>query len=161
MTNRDPAFDALAQSVITSWGTPNVGFDQLATGIQTLYGSQLKFPAAWPQHRRDAFLNAHADAAATELATLLDDLTDTVVERYGREHHRLPDTQTLSELISAARSTALDGVELSATYDLLDEIVSAAADDPGRGEASMTCGARQRPSIIPVRPQHRRGRERL
>lgn len=161
VTNRDHGFDTFAQGVITSWATHDFGLEQLVAGIKALYTARLEFPAAWPQHRRDAFLNTHADAAATQLATLLDDLTDTAVERYGRENYCLPDAATLTELVKAARSDVLDGVELIATYALPDEIASAAAADPVRGAASMTaCGPGQRPTTSARRLQPRHSRDR-
>jgi hypothetical protein len=157
----DPEFEKLAEGAITSWGRPDYGFDQLAAGIEALYGARLEFPPTWPQHRREAFITARADAAATELGTVLDDLADTVVDRYGRENYRLPDAETASELITAARWAALVDVELSATYDLPEQIADAAAADPGRGEASMTaCGPGQRPPPTTERLQRRRGRRR-
>lgn len=161
MTGRERGFDTFTEGVIASWGTPDFGFDELVAGITALYQARLEFPAAWPQHRQDAFLTAHANAAATELATLLDDLTDTVIERYGRDNYCLPDARTLSELITAERSAALDDIELSATYDLPDEVARAAAADPGRGAASMTaCGPGQRPPTTTVHLHRCHGRER-
>lgn len=161
MTDQGRGFDTFTEGVIASWGTPDFGFDDLVAGITALYEARLEFPAAWPQHRQYAFVTAHANAAATELAALLDGLTDTVIERYGRENYRLPDAQTLSELIRAERSAALDDVELSASHDLPDEVVRAAAADPGRGVASMTaCGPGQRPPTTTVHFQRRRGRGR-
>lgn len=161
MTDTDTGFDAFAQDVITSWGTIEFGVEKLAAYIKALYTARLDFPAAWPQRRRDAFLNTHADATATELATLLDDLTDTAVERYGRENYCLPDAATLTELVRAARVLVLDDAELNAIYTFPNEIASAGAADPGRGAASMTaCGPGQRPTTTARRlqPRHRRDR---
>jgi hypothetical protein len=159
--NSDPEFENFAKDAITSWAELGYSFDQLAADIEALYRARLEFPPAWPQHRREAFITARADEAATELATLFDDLATTVVDRYGRENYCLPDAEAASELITAARWAALVDVELSATYDLPEQIAEAAAADPGRGEASMTaCRPAQRPPTAAVRLPQRRGHRR-
>lgn len=161
MMDSDPQFEKFTEDAITSWGGPGYGFDQLAAGIEALYRARLKFPPAWPPHRRAAFVTAHAHTAATEVGTLFDDLLDTARDDYARDNSCLLDAESASDLIRAARRAALDDVKLSATYDLPEQIAAAAAADPARGKASMTaCGPAQRPPTTTVRLQHRRARQR-
>jgi hypothetical protein len=127
----DPELETFADSVVTSWGTVSYGVDQLAAQIEALYRYRLRFPPAWPQHRREAFITTHADAAATQLATLLDDLIDAALDEYGRENRCLPDAATARHLIHNAQRAALMDIGSNTPDDLLAHIAHDASTHAG------------------------------
>lgn len=149
--------EQFAEHVIASW--PDDARD-LVTCIETLYRDRLTFPPAWPDHRREAFIASHADLAACELSTLFDDLIDTVTNEYGLQYGVMPHPEEHSQLLHAARRHALDDFRMDTVY--MDQVIAgAAAEDPGRGNGSMTaCGPRQRLATITIRYSYRRRRHR-
>lgn len=74
--------EQFAERVIASWGDGTCDHDLVAS-IETLYRARLRFPPAWPEHRRQDFIARHADLAASELGGLFDDLIDTVINDHG------------------------------------------------------------------------------
>lgn len=82
-------FDAIVQAVIHDW--PDYGWSgQLEAAIKQLYLSDLSYPATWSSERREEFAERHAGDDALLLTTSLDDLIDTVTDRYARDHGVLP-----------------------------------------------------------------------
>ncbi len=148
------AFAAAIDSILAEWGQVcSLGATDLTAALETLYRAELEFPPAWPAHRREAFIAHHADLDAGELATELDDLIDTVTNDYGLRYGVLPHHEDAAELIDDARRNAIHShVEHRLIYELPDEIGYAVADDPGRGDGSMTaCGPAQRCRLRPHR----------
>lgn len=146
MATRDPldTFEQLAERLIASWGD-GMGYHDLAVAVETLYRAKLALPASWPEHRRREIIARHADLAASELVALFDDLIDTVINDHGPRYGVVPNPDDRASLVDAARQAALSDFAAVAEYNLIDEIAAAMADDPGRGQGSMTaCGPRQR-----------------
>lgn len=127
----DTQLENFADNVVTSWGSIGYGVDDLAAQLEALYRNRLPFPPTWPAHRREAFITTHADAAARELATRLDDLIDTVIDDYGREHWRLPDTATARHLISTAQRAALLDSWTNTRSALLAHVAHHTSTHPG------------------------------
>lgn len=151
MFESNPEFTTLTDEAVTSWGDGLYGHTELAAGIANLYRIWLAnhLPASWPQHRRDTFITNHADQAASELATLFDDLIDTITNDHGLNYGTLPHPDDHAEILETARRDALDDHRDTCYYALLAAIEQERDDDPGRGDGSMTScgrtGRRRRP----------------
>lgn len=77
--------------------------------------------------------------------TSLDDLIDTVTDRYARDHGVLPHRDDATLLLEAARRDAIDELELRFVADLPAEIAALTAHGVGRANGSLTaCGPAQR-----------------
>ncbi|ORB82247.1 hypothetical protein B1T44_29470 [Mycobacterium persicum] len=65
-------------------------------------GRHLRLPAGWDDAEREA-----AEQVALRVAELADDWAERAVTEWGREHWRLPDSETHGDLAREARATAL------------------------------------------------------
>ena len=137
-------FDAIVQSVVHDW--PDYGWSgELAAAITNWYLTGLAFPSTWTNARREEFVGSHADDDALLLTTSLDDLVDTVTDRYVGEHGVLPHRDDATLLLAAARRDALDELELRFEVDLPAEIAALTTHGLGRADGSLTaCGPTQR-----------------
>lgn len=137
-------FDAIAHAVVHDW--PDYGWSgELAAAIKCWYLTGLEFPSTWTSARREEFAGSHADDDALLLTASLDDLVDTVIDRYVREHGVLPHRDDATLLLVAARHDALDELELRFKVDLPDEIAAITTHGLDRADASLTaCGPTQR-----------------
>lgn len=67
----------------------------------------LRLPGSWDDAERQEFIDEAAEQVALRVAELADDWADRAVTEWGREHWRLPDSETQAELVRAARTSAL------------------------------------------------------
>ncbi len=156
----DADLKKLADAVATDW--PEIAFsNQFDAAIRDLYRSHLQFPASWSQDDQDEFIENNADIDASQLGMTFDDLIDTVIERYGRQHYALPDPEDAAEMIANARKAAVYDLE-SYIEAYADEIAQSTNHSLNRAEGSMTgCSPIQRRLNANVRtPGHRRRRKR-
>lgn len=132
----DNDLEKLAAVVVTDW--PEIAFSgQLEAAIQILYRTHLSFPPSWTTDEREEFIEEHADTDAQQLAAKFDDTIDTVIDDYGRQNGYLLQHDDASEMISAARKTAV--FELAANIEYLkDELAQLTVHTAGRSPASMT-----------------------
>lgn len=147
-SSADTAFTQAVDTILSEWGEPfSAARTELTDALQELYRTELRFPPIWPEHRRRAFIAHHADLDATELATQFDDLIDTVTNEFGLAYSTAPHPDEATELITTARRQTLDDfIDRRLILELPDEIDHAHAENPGRGENSMTaCGPRPTP----------------
>jgi hypothetical protein len=144
--------EKLANAAVADW--PEIAFSgQFEAEIRDLYRSHLLFPPSWPQDECDEFITSNADMDAIRLTTKFDDLIDTVIDRYTRQHGILPHDDDAAELIDAERRAAVYELEIYLAA-FSDEIAEVTAHSPGRADASMTgCSPARRRSIA---PRHRR-----
>jgi len=132
----DDDLESLAESVATDW--PEIAFSgRFDAAIREIYRSHLPFPQFWTQEERDEFVSDNADMDATQLTTQLDDLSDIVIDRFGREHGFLPHHEDAAVMVAAERRVAV--CELEDRIDCLtQELAEIAIHAPGRTVASMT-----------------------
>lgn len=143
MFESNQAFTDLADNVVASWGTVFYSHNQFAADLEKLYRIWLAeyLPASWPPHRCEAFIAGQADQAAGELGSRFDNLIDTITERHVVAYGVLIDPEDHAEQLETARRHAFDHYRKYAYVHLLAEIEQECADNPGRGEESMTsCG---------------------
>lgn len=146
-SSAETAFNEAVDTILSKWGEPfSAACTELTEALQERYRAELRFPPIWPEHRRRAFIAHHADLDAAELSTQFDDLIDTVTNEFGLSYGITPHPDDAAELITAARRQTLDEfIDRRLTYELPDEIEDAHAENPGRGENSMTaCRPTQR-----------------
>lgn len=106
MVSLDADLEKLADSAVADW--PEIVFSgQFDAAIRDLYRSHLQFPPSWSQEDRDEFIENNADRDATQLSDKFDDLIDTVIESYGRQHHVVPHSDDARAMINAARKVAV------------------------------------------------------
>ncbi|RAV06144.1 hypothetical protein DQP55_24385 [Mycolicibacterium sp. GF69] len=143
----------LAARIAAGWGRDQ-HHTALTAAITRLYRGLIAFPAAWPEHRREAFVADTADATASILTTLLDNYLDTLADTTSRSSSLGGD-----DVIVELGLLAQDHLAWQLTEQLPELIADHTVLDPGRGEGSMTaCGPRQRAATIGVRLPRRRGR---
>ncbi|ETZ98325.1 hypothetical protein I546_6941 [Mycobacterium kansasii 732] len=75
--------------------------------VTEMLGRHLRLPAGWDAAERQEFVDEVAEQVALQVAELADEWADRAVTDWGREHWRLPDSQTQSELVREARTAAL------------------------------------------------------
>lgn len=141
----------LADETVEDW--PDVQFSgDFDKAIRGLFRSHLRFPPSWSQEDCDEYIAENADVAATRLITALDDVIDTVVDGYERQHGIRPHRDDASEMIKAKRRSAIHELEWD-IEDLAAELDGWAIHSLGRAVASMTgCSSASR--------RHRRRRTR-
>lgn len=152
----------VADRVAAGWGH-DFHHAALTAIVADLYDELVSFSRGWSEHRRQAFIAEAADTTASEVTSLLDDHLDThTASGRGSPWHPVAegcqdDTDTTGWL------SILTQEHLTwSCIDLLPaQIADHSADDPGRGEGSMTaCGPTQRPPTTTVRLPPRRARQR-
>lgn len=110
--------EKLADATVADW--PDIAFaGQFERAIGDLYRLHLRFPPAWSQEDCDDFIAENVDMAATRLTTELDDLIDTVVDGYERQHGIRPHNDDARDMIDAARRSAI--YELNFDIEALSE----------------------------------------
>jgi hypothetical protein len=121
----------------------------------------LQFPPYWPQEQGDEFITCNAELDTIRLTTKFDDVIDTVIDRYTRQHGLFPHDDDAAEMIDAERRAAIYELEFHLAA-LSDEIAEVIAHSLGRADASMTgCSPGSQRSQAPKRrPRHRRRRRR-
>ncbi|MCV7407348.1 hypothetical protein [Mycobacterium marseillense] len=67
----------------------------------------LRLPAGWNDAERQEFIDEAAEQVALRVAELTDDWADRAVTEWGRQHWRLPDSETQAQLFREARASAL------------------------------------------------------
>lgn len=152
--------EKLANAAAADW--PEIAFSgQFEARITDLYRSQLRFPPYWPQEQGDEFITCNAELDTIRLTTKFDDVIDTVIDRYTRQHGLFPHDDDAAEMIDAERRAAIYELEFHLAA-LSDEIAEVTAHSLGRADASMTgCSPGSRRSQAPKgRPRHRRRRRR-
>ena len=86
--------EELADAAVADW--PEISCSgQFEAGIRDLYRSQLQFPPFWSQDDCDEFITGNAEMDAIRLTTKFDDVIDTVIDRYTRQHGTLLTMTTL------------------------------------------------------------------
>jgi hypothetical protein len=147
----------VADRVAAGWGH-DFHHAALARAVADLYDELVSFPGGWPEHRRQAFIAEASDTTACEVTSLLDDHLDThAASAFAGGCHDDTDTDVTGWL------SILTQEHLTWwCIDLLPNLIADhSADDPGRGEGSMTaCGPTQRPPTTTVRLPPRRARQR-
>ena len=89
----DSELEKLANAAVADW--PEIAFSgQFDAAIRDLYRSHLQFPPSWTQERRDEFITSNAEMDAIRLTAKFDDVIDTVIDGYVRQHGILPHTRT-------------------------------------------------------------------
>ena len=152
--------EKLADAAVADW--PEISFSgQFEAGIRDLYRSQLQFPSSWPQEQRDEFVTSNADMDAVRLTAKFDDVIDTVIDRYTRQHGTFPHDDDAAGMVDAERRAAIYELEFCLAA-FSDEIAEVTAHSLGRSDASMTgCSPAGRPTQAPIAaPRHRRRRKR-
>ena len=81
----------------------------------------LRLPAGWDDAERREFIDEAAEQVALRVAELADDWADRAVTEWGRQHWRLPDSETQAELVWEARTSAL----VMVLCDVLDGVPGA------------------------------------
>jgi hypothetical protein len=155
----DSDLKKLADAAVADW--PEIALSgRLDGAIRDLYRSHLRFPASWTQEC-DEFITSNADMDAIRLTTEFDDLIDTVIDRYERQHWTRPHHDDAGEMIDAERRAAIYELE-SYIEALSDELARMTTYSLGRADASMTgCSPGSRRSQSQNRqPRHRRRRRR-
>ena len=141
----------LADAAVADW--PDIQFSgDFDRAIRDLYRSHLQFPPSWPQEDCDEYIAENADMAATRLITTLDDVIDTVLDAYERQHGIRPHHDDASEMIKAKRRSAIHELEWD-IEDLAAELAGWSIHSLGRAVASMT-------GCSPASRRHRRRRTR-
>jgi hypothetical protein len=150
----------LADAAVADW--PEIAFSgQLDVALRDLYRSHLRFPPSWSQEECDEFITSNADMDATRLTTKFDDLIDTVIDRYERQHWTRPHHDDAGEMMDAERRAAI--YELESYIEALSADLSRMTTHSlGRAAAGMTgCSPGSRRSHSRNRvPRHRRRRRR-
>lgn len=118
--------------------------DQLRTDIAAVYAAQLPIPPWWPAEERTAFIDQHADAAASSLLVELDDIVDRTADMAYRvvDGRRLW-ADEIAAMITAEQDALVEEARSSVMWDLADAIAEqsafltaeAAFDRPGRGQS--------------------------
>jgi hypothetical protein len=152
----------VADRVAAGWGH-DVHHTALTAIIADLYDDLAPFPGGWPKHRRQAFIAEASDTTACEVTSLLDEHLDTHAAS-GRGSPWHPAAEGCQEDTDATGWLSILTQEHLTWWciDLLStQIADHSADEPGRGEGSMTaCGPAQRPPTTTVRLPPRRARQR-
>lgn len=134
--NLEDDLKKLADAAVADWAD-SMFSGQFDSAIRDLYQSHLRFPPAWSQEDCDDFIAENADMAATRLTTELDDLIDTVVDGYERQHGTRPHNDEATDMIDAARRSAI--YELKFDIEAIsDQLARMATHSLGRAVASMT-----------------------
>jgi hypothetical protein len=105
--------------------------------IRDLFRTHLRFPPSWSQEDCDEYIAENADMAATRLITTLDNVIDTVLDGYERQHGIRPHHDDASEMIEAKRRLSIYELECH-IEDLAAELAGWAIHGLGRAVASMT-----------------------
>jgi hypothetical protein len=153
----DSELEQLADAAVSDW--PGIALSgRFDACIEDLYRSQLKFPPSWPQELRDEFITSNAEIDTIELSAKFDDVIDTVVDRYVRDHGVHPHHDDAAALIDAERRAAIHELEFRLVA-MANEIAEATAHSLGRTEASMTgCSPAHRRSQAATRHRRRNRR---
>ena len=102
--------EKLADAAVADW--PEISFSgQFEAAIRDLYRTHLRFPPSWSQDECDEFITSNADMDASRLTTKFDDLIDTVIDRYERQHWTRPHHDDAAEMIHAERRAAIYELE--------------------------------------------------
>lgn len=116
----DSDLEQLADAAVADW--PDIAFSGVFdAAIIDLYRSHLQFPPSWPQEQRDEFITSNAEMDILRLTERFDDVIDTAIDRYLRQHRILPHSEDGEALIDSARRSAIYDLE-SHVMDLADEI---------------------------------------
>jgi hypothetical protein len=67
----------------------------------------LRLPMGWDDAERQKLIDEAAEQVAARVAELADDWADRAVTEWGRQHWRLPDSETQARLVREARTSAL------------------------------------------------------
>jgi hypothetical protein len=156
----DSDLKELADAAVADW--PEIALSgQFDTAIKDLYLSHLRFPPFWSPEECDEFITSNADMDATRLTTQFDDLIDTVIDRYGRQHGTRPHDEDAAAMIAAERKAAIHELEFYIEA-LSDELAGMTIQSLGRGAARMTgCSpVIRRPQSRYKQARHRRRRSR-
>lgn len=132
----DSDLKMLADAAVADW--PEIAFSgQLDGAIRDLYRSHLQFPPPWTQDECDEFIASNADMDASRLTTKLDDLIDTVIDRYERNHWTWPHDDDAGKMLDAERRAAIYELEFDIEA-LSNELARMTTHSLGRADASMT-----------------------
>ena len=154
----DSDLKKLVNAAVADW--PEIAFSgQLDATIRDLYRSHLRFPPSWSQEECDEFITSNADMDAIRLTTKFDDLIDTVIDRYERQHGTRPHHDDVGEMIDADHRAAIYELE-SYIEALSDELARMTTHSLGRADSSMTgCSpVSPRSQSRNKQPKHRRRR---
>jgi len=151
----DSDLKLLADQAVADW--PEIALSgQLTEAIAKLYRVQLRFPPWWTRDECDDFISRNADMDAGHLATQFDDLIDTVIDRFGRQHGILPHYEDADAMIAAERRAAVYDLE-GAIEALSEEVSKMALHSSSRAPASMTgCSTAGRRSRSTARSRRKR-----
>jgi hypothetical protein len=75
--------------------------------VARVLARHLRLPAGWDEVERQEFIDEAAEQVAWRVAELADDWADRAVTEWGRQHWRLPDSETQAQLVREARTSAL------------------------------------------------------
>jgi hypothetical protein len=147
--------EKLAEAAVADW--PEISFSgQFEAQIRDLYRTHLRFPPSWSQDECDEFITSNADMDAIRLTTKFDDVIDTVIDRYERQHWTRPHHDDAEEMIDTERRAAIDELEFHIEA-LSDELATMTIHSLGRADASMTgCSPTHRRSQGAIKPTRRR-----